>query len=60
MVLGITDVVPHGGPIVGFLGATNSLPLFLLTIGVGTVVSMLMVIALKSRKQKKEFAGKAS
>jgi len=58
MVLGITDIVPHGGPIVGFLGATNSLPLFLLTIAAGTVISTLMVIALKGIKQKKEFASK--
>ena len=38
----------------------NSLPLFLLMIAMSMVVSMLMVIALKCRKQKKESAGKAT
>ena len=37
----------------------NSLPLFLLTIAMGMDVSMLMVIAIKGKKQKKESAGKA-
>ena len=40
--------------------SVNSLPLFLLMIAMSMVVSMLMVIALKCRKQKKESAGKAT
>lgn len=47
MLLGITDIVPHGGPIVGVLGATNNLLLFLLCIAVGTAVGAFMVVALK-------------
>lgn len=42
-------------------GSTASmciLPLFLLTIAVCMVVSMLMVIAIKGKKQKKESADK--
>lgn len=53
MVLGITDVVPHGGPIVGFLGATNNLGLFLLTILVGTLVAAMLTIFFKNRRMKK-------
>lgn len=47
MVLGITDSVPHGGPIVGVLGATNSLPLFLVCIAVGTAVAGVLYSFLK-------------
>ena len=47
MVLGITDSVPHGGPIVGVLGATNSLPLFLVCIIVGTAVAGVLYSFLK-------------
>lgn len=49
-VFGITDVVPHGGPIVGILGATNNLLLFLVCIAVGTVITALLVSALKKEK----------
>lgn len=34
MIFGITDSVPHGGPIVGILGATNNILLFFLCIAV--------------------------
>jgi PTS system fructose-specific IIC component/PTS system mannose-specific IIC component len=52
MVLGITDAVPHGGPIVGFLGATNNLALFLLTIVIGSVITAVLTVFLKRRKAK--------
>jgi len=45
----ITDVVPHGGPIVGVLGATNSLPLFLLSIAIGVAVGVLTLTFLQTR-----------
>lgn len=47
MLMGITDSVPHGGPIVGVLGATNNLLLFLACILVGTIVGAFMVVGLK-------------
>ena len=53
-VLGITDVVPHGGPIVGVLGATNSLPLFLAAIVAGTVVAGLLIVAFKKAADAKK------
>lgn len=52
-VFGITDAVPHGGPIVGVLGATNNLPLFLVAIVCGTVVSALLIVAFKKAKAAK-------
>lgn len=53
-VLGITDVVPHGGPIVGVLGATNSLPLFLVAIVAGTIVAGLLIVAFKKAADAKK------
>lgn len=48
----ITNAVPHGGPIVGLLGATNSLPLFLLSIAIGTAVTVALLTVLKGRATK--------
>lgn len=48
----ITDVVPHGGPIVGVLGATNNLGLFFVAIIVGTIVGVLILTSLQSRAVK--------
>ena len=53
-VFGITDVVPHGGPIVGVLGATNSLPLFLVAIVAGTIVAGLLIVAFKKSADAKK------
>ncbi|MGR3741394.1 PTS fructose transporter subunit IIC [Companilactobacillus sp. DQM5] len=49
----ITDVVPHGGPIVGVLGATNNLGLFLLSILIGVIVGSVLLIVLQSRAVRK-------
>lgn len=51
-VFGITDVVPHGGPIVGILGATNNLLLFLLCIAVGTVVAAALILFFRKKTHK--------
>ena len=53
-VFGITDVVPHGGPIVGVLGATNNLLLFLVAILAGTVVAAFLIAAFKKAADKKK------
>lgn len=45
-IFGITDVVPHGGPIVGLLGATNNILLFFLCIAVGTCVGAFLLVFL--------------
>lgn len=49
MFFNITNVVPHGGPIVGLLGATNNMLLFLAIIAIGTAVSTLMLTVLKRK-----------
>ncbi len=55
-VFGITDVVPHGGPIVGVLGATNNLLLFLVAILAGTLVAAALIAAFKKAADKKAAA----
>ena len=49
--LGITSAAPHGGPIVGFIGATNHVILYFLCIALGVVVSTFVVLLTKSRKK---------
>ncbi|MGW6567364.1 fructose-specific PTS transporter subunit EIIC [Streptomyces sp. NPDC054975] len=43
---GVTDAVPHGGPIVAVLGAVGGAPMFFLAVAVGTVVTALTTNAL--------------
>ena len=45
--LGITSAAPHGGPIVGFIGATNHVVLYFLCIALGVVVSTAVVLFTK-------------
>lgn len=49
--LGVASVAPHGGPIVGLIGATNHLLLYFLCILAGTAVSTALVLFLKRRKK---------
>ncbi|GAB5051824.1 PTS fructose transporter subunit IIBC [Pediococcus ethanolidurans] len=56
MIFGITDAVPHGGPIVGVLGATNNIGLFFVAILCGIAVSTAMLAFFKIRKDSKEKA----
>lgn len=50
----ITDVVPHGGPIVGVLGATSNWMLFFLCIIIGTCVGAVMLLAMMKATSKKK------
>ncbi|MEU8765246.1 fructose-specific PTS transporter subunit EIIC [Streptomyces sp. NPDC048659] len=43
---GVTDAVPHGGPIVAALGAIGGVPMFLVAVAAGTVVTALATNAL--------------
>ncbi len=43
----VTNMVPHGGPIVGLLGATSNPLIYFGCITIGTIVSALLVIYLK-------------
>lgn len=51
MIFGITDSVPHGGPIVGILGATNNILLFFLCIAVGTAIGAVLYAFLKKENK---------
>lgn len=53
--LGITSVAPHGGPIVGIIGATNHLLLYFLCILLGVVVSTTLVLILKKDCEEKTY-----
>ncbi|MFI9310410.1 fructose-specific PTS transporter subunit EIIC [Streptomyces triculaminicus] len=43
---GVTDSVPHGGPIVAVLGAVGGVPMYLTAIAIGTVVTALTTVTL--------------
>ncbi|WP_407289238.1 fructose-specific PTS transporter subunit EIIC [Streptomyces sp. BP-8] len=43
---GVTDAVPHGGPIVAVLGAVGGVPMFFLAVVIGTVVTALTTVTL--------------
>ncbi|MFH8403794.1 fructose-specific PTS transporter subunit EIIC [Streptomyces sp. NPDC018019] len=43
---GVTDAVPHGGPIVAVLGAVGGVPMFFVAVAAGSVVTALTTVAL--------------
>ncbi|MEV5485402.1 PTS system fructose-specific IIC component [Streptomyces auratus] len=43
---GVTDAVPHGGPIVAVLGAVGGVPVFFLAVAIGTVITALTTVTL--------------
>lgn len=45
-VAGVTDAVPHGGPIVAVLQAVGGVPMFFLAVIAGSVVTALVTLAL--------------
>ncbi|SDW64570.1 PTS system, fructose-specific IIC component [Marininema mesophilum] len=47
MLSGVTDHVPHGGPIVALVQAVGNVPMFFVAILVGSLVTAFMVNALK-------------
>lgn len=51
MFFGITDNVPHGGPIVALLGAVNKIGLFFLCLAIGISVSVILLHLLKKSKK---------
>ncbi|SPC37633.1 PTS fructose transporter subunit IIC [Latilactobacillus fuchuensis] len=53
MIFKITDAVPHGGPIVGVLGATNNIGLFFISILSGVAVAVALLTIFKVRKARK-------
>lgn len=43
---GVTDAVPHGGPIVAVLGAVGGVPAFFIAVAIGSVVTALATVTL--------------
>ncbi|MGW2018338.1 fructose-specific PTS transporter subunit EIIC [Streptomyces sp. NPDC001927] len=54
---GVTDAVPHGGPIVAVLGAVGGVPMFFLAVAVGTVVTALTTNALIDIRERRNRGG---
>ncbi|MFH8752174.1 fructose-specific PTS transporter subunit EIIC [Streptomyces rimosus] len=56
---GVTDAVPHGGPIVAVLGAVGGVPMFFVAVAIGSVVTALTTVALVdiSDRRKERAAG---
>ncbi|MER8048174.1 fructose-specific PTS transporter subunit EIIC [Streptomyces sp. NPDC094032] len=51
---GVTDAVPHGGPIVAVLGAVGGVPMFFLAVAAGTLVTALTTNALIDIRERRE------
>ncbi|KOU54226.1 PTS fructose transporter subunit IIC [Streptomyces sp. WM6378] len=58
-VAGVTDSVPHGGPIVSLFGAVGGAAMFFLAIAIGTAVTALTTNALIDVKERKGRRGEA-
>lgn len=50
----VADIVPHGGPIVALMGGIEGVLMFLVAIIVGSIITALMVNALKGMKMKRD------
>ncbi|MCQ4085015.1 fructose-specific PTS transporter subunit EIIC [Streptomyces sp. RB6PN25] len=57
---GVKDAVPHGGPIVGVLGAVGGVPTYFIAIVIGSVVTALATVALVSFEGRKPQAAVAA
>ncbi|WP_181138580.1 fructose-specific PTS transporter subunit EIIC [Streptomyces sp. Ru73] len=50
---GVTDNVPHGGPIVAVLGAVGGIAMFFVAVAAGTVVTALCTVTLMSMAERR-------
>nr|WP_031065683.1 PTS fructose transporter subunit IIABC [Streptomyces ochraceiscleroticus] len=50
---GVTDNVPHGGPIVAVLGAVGGVAMFFVAVAAGTVVTALCTVTLVSMAERR-------
>ncbi|MBT2507581.1 PTS sugar transporter subunit IIA [Streptomyces sp. ISL-98] len=57
---GVTDAVPHGGPIVAVLGAVGGVPMFFVAVAIGTVVTAVTTNALIGIKERGAASGSGS
>ncbi|MFG3118640.1 fructose-specific PTS transporter subunit EIIC [Streptomyces sp. NPDC048197] len=51
---GVTDAVPHGGPIVAVLGAVGGVPAFFLAVVIGAVVTALTTVTLVDLSERRK------
>nr|WP_280525037.1 fructose-specific PTS transporter subunit EIIC [Streptomyces inhibens] len=51
---GVTDAVPHGGPIVAVLGAVGGVPVFFVAVAIGTVVTALATVTLVDFSERRK------
>lgn len=51
---GVTDAVPHGGPIVAVLGAVGGVPAFFIAVAIGSVVTALATVTLVDLSERKK------
>ncbi|MFF3546106.1 fructose-specific PTS transporter subunit EIIC [Streptomyces platensis] len=56
--IGVTDAVPHGGPIVAVLGAVGGVPAFFLAVVAGSVVTALTTVMLVDVAERRKGAGR--
>nr|WP_279626752.1 fructose-specific PTS transporter subunit EIIC [Streptomyces flavidovirens] len=56
---GVTDAVPHGGPIVAGLGAVGGVPMFFVAVAIGVVVTAVTTNALIGIKERSRRSGVA-
>ncbi|WP_431313537.1 fructose-specific PTS transporter subunit EIIC [Streptomyces lydicus] len=54
---GVTDAVPHGGPIVAVLGAVGGVPAFFLAVVAGSVVTALTTVMLVDVTERRKGGG---
>lgn len=54
---GVTDNVPHGGPIVAVLGAVGGVPMFFVAVVAGTAVTGLCTVAVMTVARRREVVG---
>ncbi|MFF4291120.1 fructose-specific PTS transporter subunit EIIC [Streptomyces sp. NPDC001633] len=52
--IGVTDAVPHGGPIVAVLGAVGGVPAFFLAVVIGAVVTALATVTLVDLSERRK------
>ncbi|QTZ96071.1 PTS sugar transporter subunit IIA [Streptomyces auratus AGR0001] len=57
---GVTDAVPHGGPIVAVLGAVGGVPVFFLAVAIGTVITALTTVTLVDVAERRKGSAAAA
>ncbi|MFG2212445.1 fructose-specific PTS transporter subunit EIIC [Streptomyces sp. NPDC048638] len=57
---GVSDAVPHGGPIVAVLGAVGGVPLFFVAVAAGAVVTALATVTLVDVSERRKVRAAAA